>query len=228
MNDYICYKKRKGDFKDFEINNIEEFTHTSKKIDLKIPIKVTDEVSFLKWFNFLKTSIPLTKYKDLLNLNYVNEKDNSYCKKLLRFNISCFKYQTSNNELNQILSNSIDDIILQESGFSMKELAYCNFEKVKIFFQSKINVFYLMSLENNLNFNNTNKLQFLNDLDHLTNVYQLVLNETPSKDLKINWIVNSINKDQIFKNNEILIDIQDNWESICKDPLNLRKVLLKY
>lgn len=231
MND-ITYKKRKVTTEIIELKPQEFVRHNPQiTVDFSIPIKlIDDENSFIEWYRTIRAILPLTVYKDLLNLNFINDDYRDYCSSLKPFNIKCSELHTLNRNLNKILIQSVDQPLINYLNLNPDILSYCNFEKIKIHFQAKLNIFYLMKLESSLTFDHNNKAKFLQDIEYLSNIYELIFNTVPSKDLKINWVINSLNKNDCssVSNDELLLAVQANWDSVYNDPLSLRKLLLKY
>ncbi|EGV66654.1 hypothetical protein PSN45_002728 [Yamadazyma tenuis] len=241
MEQQVCYKKRRSVLGEFKLpvrnyTNVDESSSSSpittsdslshKIVDFNIPLVLEDdERSFIRWFNYVKSTLPMSNFVNLVSLHYVNENDTNYCKKLHKYNSKCKKSLKLNYELNEVLLQSIDPQLIHDLSLSTHLLSYCNFERIKVHFQTKINVFYLMALEGDLLFDPTNKLKFLTDLDYLTNVYSLIFGQAPNSDLKVNWILNALNKD-FASNNVLLGEIQNNWEPISKDICILRKILM--
>lgn len=191
-----------------------------------IPMILEDtELAFMNWFNHIRTTLPSTEFKHLLNLNYINENDDHYNHQLVPHKHVCRQSKSLNDQLNQTLFNSIEASLFKTLNLSANQLSYYNFESIKRYFQSKINVFYLMNLEVNLAF--VHKFQFIKDLDYISNIYHLIFNTTPDSELKSNWVLNALNKNP-SENHPLILQIHDNWAVINKDPLIVRRIIMSH
>lgn len=198
-----------------------------KIVDLQIPVILHDsEYSFIKWFNYLRQAVPKSNYQELLNMDYVDQNDKLYYEHSKSYQTKCQQNLKSNNELCEILLNSVDPRIINQLSLNDYCLASCILEKIKCSFQSKIDIFYLLKLENELTFDHSNKLKYMNDIEYMSKVYQLIFGTSPKSDIKTTWILNSLNKDPM-KNQPLLNEIHLNWQTASRDIGKLRKIIMK-
>lgn len=226
VSQQICVKKRRNETNIARITQDHKSNLCRKLQDLTIPVVLQDtEDSFIKWFNYIRQTLPTTHFKGMVNLNYIDENDKRYTRKLGPLNQQCQTACELNDSLNQVLAESIDNHLIKKLDLKHTNLCYMNFEIIKHYFQCKIDVFYLIDLELYLTFDN--KVQFLRDLDFLTSVYQLIFNTSPDTELKLNWILNALNKDR-EKNKKLLMQIQTNWSKGIQDIIWVRGLIMAH
>ncbi|KAK6465675.1 hypothetical protein DFJ63DRAFT_27568 [Scheffersomyces coipomensis] len=209
--------------------NISENDHVKHNKSFDITVMLNDEISYLHWYNNIQCLLqefpqflPYFNLELLPRNNDMNNED--YLIHYNQIESLCVANPQTSQFLNQKLLQSIHP--KYHSILSSSLLICKNFENLKQYFETKITGFYLLNLENSLTLNLTNTLQFLIDLDDLCKIYYFIFRESPNHQLKIQWIMNSINK--VSNNGELLLQIQLNWEKINKDPIYIRKILTVY
>jgi len=211
-----------------QIDHSNEFVH-KKKCDFELTTKIVDEMSYLRWFanvkNNVKNAPEFGKYMvlDLVPVDY--DCRLKYTEKVLAAEDHCLDNPHVSQDLNLQLIQTLPAELYYLISFNYT--FNCNFEAVKSYFAERINAFYLLSVENHLTFDTAHVLQFLIDLDNVCRVYKFVFRENPAHQLKLQWIMNAINKDPV-NNAEILQLVQQNWEKINLDHMFIRRMLTNY
>lgn len=205
----------------------EDLIHKNRS-NFEITVEVKDELSYLRFYSNIRANVrnspEVAKYLvlDYLPLDYDAQLE--YTQKVRDAEDCCLDDHHGNLYLNQQLMQAVAPELLHLVSFNYT--FNCNFEALKQYFNARINAFFLLSLENKLDFDSSRVLQFLIDLDTISKVYKFIFREDPNHQLKLQWIMNAISKDKL--NAGILLDIQLKWEKINLDPMYIRRLLTSY
>ncbi|KAK6205115.1 uncharacterized protein RJT21DRAFT_13160 [Scheffersomyces amazonensis] len=203
-----------------------EFYHIKHHKPFEITTVLSNEISYLNWYNNVETLLQeFPQFQPFINLQLLpinEENDEEYQQITAEREANC----VSDLETNQFLIEKLAQSIQPQLHYLITSNSVCkNFENLKQYFQTQITGFYLLNMENSLTINLSNILQFLIDLDDLCKVYFFIFRDMPNHQLKIQWIMNSINK---LNNPELQLEVQMNWEKINRDPIYIRKILTIY
>lgn len=205
----------------------EELTHKKHRHDDDLAVEtldVDDGGKYLFWLECLLLAVEATRFFGYLMFDFVPVDDgqwDEYNQKLAGCHQMCREHSVDNQYLNQVLY----DAVCVKTVFT-SELASENLENIKMYYHHRLTPFYLLDLETKFVLNPKVMLQFLHQLDNLNRVYTYTFRESPSNELKINWIMNGINKNYLV-NKPIIDEVQAEWFNINKDPLLIRQILIK-
>lgn len=209
-------------------NELYHCTSNQEKDTIEITSKLSsDPISYVHWFDDIVTGIVGTNFEQYLvgELVPINGQYSEYITKINLANELCKQNEMANLYLNLIICESLDEET--KSLMQTECLASENFEMIKSSFVPRLNAFYLLDLESKFDFDPNNVLVFLHNLDSLTKLYYHIFRESADSDLKIQWIMNALNKNYLL-NKPIIDQIQIDWGKISKDPFYIRTILTNF
>lgn len=198
--------------------------HQDEAIVVDVVLAEDNPAQYLHWLESLLLAVECTRFIGYLMFDFVPDEEGQweeYNWKLASCHQLCREQSVDNQYLNQVLFDSV----CIKSVFT-SELASENLENIKQYYHGQITQLYLLNLENKFVLDPKFILQFLHQLDSLIRIYRYIFREPPSNELKINWIMNGINKNYLV-NKPILDQLQAEWFNINNDPLLVRKILIR-
>ncbi|KAG7192194.1 uncharacterized protein KQ657_001910 [Scheffersomyces spartinae] len=206
-----------------------EYNHKTSTPHVSLQRLTFDPPSYFVWFEsvcaFVKDDHNICTMLVLSHYSKNIDNDEEYLHEVSQSIKACEANLKLNAYINETLLRSVDPQLGLSVGVSTMESASENFERLKSYFSGRISAFYYLNLESQLKFDINNVLQFLKDIDCLSRVYSFAFrgDAQMTPELKLQWIMNSLRGNQ-----EILLDIQNDWENIIKNPMLLRSILTKH
>lgn len=178
--------------------------------------------SYVWWYEELMEHIVKTPYHNMVMMQLPPlECSDEYKQQFMQRIGDCAANPEGNAYLNSLLISSTDSSMKHYLRYPM---ACENIEAVKAHFAGAMDPFRFLIFENTLSFDRYDFLSFHRLLDTMSKLYYHVFRKAPSKELVVQWMMNSLTND-FLANGTVLHKIQLDWANLHNNPEAILRII---